>query len=88
MKQVRKHVNTPGCCARLQTKMEVDGKPAWKSIYCPLSQAADDPCGQWCAWYDEEPIKVQLSATMNAETKTLMATCQGKPIGEIVNEDD
>jgi len=77
MKQVRKHVNTPGCCARLQTKMEVDGKPAWKSIYCPLSQAADDPCGQWCAWYSEERIDVGL-----------VALCQDKLIGEIVDEPD
>jgi len=83
VKQVRK------CVSVLQAKRVIDGKDTWKEIYCPLSQAADgDACGQWCAWYSEDRIDVGPGASCLTNPGRLVAFCQDKEIGEIVDEPD
>jgi len=88
MKKVRKHFRTPGCCFHLQTEMVIDATIEWKGICCPFSSFTDDPdyCGPWCARYDEDRINVGSGATCLTTPGIWIATCQGLPIGEIVEE--
>jgi hypothetical protein len=73
MKQVRKE-KVKGFASVLHTLMIIDDKAQWKKIYCPLSASAEgDPCGEWCAWYDEENLSGKR-----------WARCKGSHIGEIV----
>ena len=90
MKQVRKSFTTPGCCFRLQTKMIINDKEKWKSICCPVSPAVEnaDYCGPWCAWYSEDRIDVGPGASCLTNPGRLVAFCQDKEIGEIVDEPD
>jgi len=78
MKQIRKRTTTPGCVATLQVRVIIDKEAVWKGIRCPLSSSIDaDYCGEWCAWYDEDPEDHSVGWGP-------VATCQGKPIGVII----
>ncbi len=59
----------------LESEMTVNSKREWKRVICPvLPTPGGDACGEWCAWYGEESLNVTV------------ATCQGRPIGELIEE--
>lgn len=84
MKQVIKVSRTPGAVQVLQAELTIDDAKKWSTIYCPLSSSDGSPCGEWCAWYDEEPVSVKLNDRLSASSGRVVATCKGTPIGEIV----
>lgn len=70
----------------LESEMTINGKKQWKKIMCPVSPTPDgDACGEWCAWYGEEDQNVPTGHVSGLAMVTVI-TCQGRPIGELIEE--
>lgn len=80
----RKHnVNYP---VILESEMTISGKKEWRRVICPVSPTPDgNACGEWCAWYSEEDRNVPTGHVSGLAMVTVI-TCHGRPIGELVEE--
>jgi hypothetical protein len=92
MRKLRKESHGESQSSLILAEMTVGGKKKWTRVDCPLYAAHHTrSCGEWCAWYSEQPNSIPTMAPPAVEVRYSTVTvvrCKGEPIGKLVETED
>jgi hypothetical protein len=87
MRQLRKESHGESQSSLILAEMTVGGKKKWTRVDCPLYSAHHTrSCGEWCAWYSEQPNSVPESP--KERRSITLVLCKREPIGKLVEKEE